>query len=246
MLLSRGMLWALTIGCAFLLGEPLQAQVAGLPPHLERTSMGGVIPAEGYVWVSREGGDLRVKWQPGRAHSKHSHVVTSEIEGKWLPTSGYRWLNDVPGDFRVIAPQSAPSATNVHRGPVASRRPSQEQVAHALSKVLFALAAHGGATNTKDDGTLLTKVGIEILLRGRDELIESAVTDLFPGIRPIDARTLRRAICLSWDGKLNEQTWRQSTAREEMIAAFKKYDPDLGMAADANDFILKVMNRRQR
>lgn len=245
-MLSRGMLWALAIGCAFVLSEPLQAQVAGLPPHLERTSMGGVIPAEGYVWVSREGNDVRVKWQPGRAHSKHSHVVAAETEGKWLPTSGYRWLNDVAGDFRVIATSNASNGTYGSNTSGTYRKPSKEQVANALAKVLFALAAHSGATNSKNNGTLVEEFLREGLLRGRDGLIESAVTDLFPGIRPIDARTLRRAICLSWDGKLNEQTWSQSTAREEMIAALKKYDPDLGMAADANDFVVNVMNRRNR
>lgn len=232
--MGRGILCNLVLGLVVCLGTAARADSPTLLPHVVLSSNGKLVPADGYTWVSTANSDLRVRWQPGKIHSKHPFVLASEKEGVWQPAAGYQWLNNTPGDFRVV------------RGTSTYRSPNKDQMAAAVTKLLFAATAHHVAMNNNSKPSLLKDALVAGLLRSRDELIESAVTDLFPGIRDVDARTVRRAASLALDGQLNERNWNQSTAREEMIAALKKYDSNLGMAVDANEFVVQLMAKRRR
>ena len=80
---------------------------------------------------------------------------------------------------------------------------------------------------------------------GRDSLIESAVGDVFPRLTASDRATVRRAICLSIDGNLNQEVWTQSTARDELILALRGQDANAAAAAQVADFVGQVLAARQ-
>jgi hypothetical protein len=80
-------------------------------------------PEDGYVYVSRDDDDYRVRWASGRQSKEHPHSVASEEEETWHPADGYKWLNDVTGDYRVVwVPGTHPKdSPHVLAGPHAGR-----------------------------------------------------------------------------------------------------------------------------
>ena len=58
------------------------------------TADGKLQPAPGYGWLNDAEGDFRVRWSPGKKHSKHSHVIASQEEGQWIPAPGYTWVSE--------------------------------------------------------------------------------------------------------------------------------------------------------
>jgi hypothetical protein len=48
-------------------------------------------PQAGYSWVDPKSPSLAVVWKEGRLSPEFQHVVTSPVEGEWLPEDGFVW-----------------------------------------------------------------------------------------------------------------------------------------------------------
>ena len=71
-------------------------------------------PAAGYDWVTRDEGDFRTVWSPGKAHPDHPHVVAGAQENNWRPSPGYDWVTPAEGDFRVVWQPGKPHPDHPH------------------------------------------------------------------------------------------------------------------------------------
>lgn len=116
--------------------------------------------------------------------------------------------------------------------------PSEEDVARGVLKALGAAVLHQKAKQVpKDFGEAFV---IELARTGRDELIKSAVDDLFPQIAAGDRATLGRLVPLALDGRLTAANLRAAESRDAIANYLKKQNPDFALAAQAADFLYRV------
>jgi hypothetical protein len=130
----------------------------------------------------------------------------------------------------------------VARPPVVMR-PNDPAVKRALGKVLGAAITHAVASED-DRGELGRAIAIALAARLRNELIESALTDLFPGQPERDIRAARQVICLALDGKLSRRNLDRLQARDEALAKLRAINPDMAAAASFADFVAEVAAAR--
>ena len=215
---------------AGLLAAPVCAQTtpSTLPAHVVRMPTGGYRPAAGYVWLNTTDNDARVRWQPGLRFPGNDNVVSGPQEGVWVPAAGYRWANTIPGDLTVVP---------------TLRAPDEEAVKRAIVKILGAIVSNAASQPGEDDNLFQT------LLRqgfraGRDQLIESAVQDVFPDLAASQVQAVRRMIALDLDGRLDSRNWRSETAKDELINALRRENVDAANAVSVADFLYRVHQAR--
>ena len=221
---------ALSVGMAvFGLACPVDAQT-NTPNNDVKLPNGQLRPAAGFNWLSNEPNDFRVRWQPGLAHPTLPNLVSGTNAPVFVPAQGYRWANNLPNDFSVVR--------------ITTVGPTDEAIGRAIVKVLAAAIADAASKPNVDDD-LLTTILRQSAKIGRDQLIESAVEDVFPTLTQTDLRTVRNAICLAVDGNLSEASWNRSRARDEMLATLRGRDPNLATATQVADFVQQVIKARQ-
>ncbi len=121
--------------------------------------------------------------------------------------------------------------------------PTDEAIKRALLKVLLAAGTHAMAgKEPKDVGEAIV---IALAVRARDGLVESALTDLFPGQPARDVQAARVAICLALDGKLTERNFNRAQAREAAMARLRAANPGMANTAALADFIAAVAEARR-
>lgn len=197
--------------------------------------------ASGYSWVNEDANDLRVRWTPGKNHRTAPNVVASERENIWSPAPGYRWANDTPGDLGVVPVGFAlPLQPTDFTRPV--NQPDEEAVTRAIVKILGAVVANELGRDDPEDN-ILGMLFRGVIREGRDEMIESAVRDLFPDMSRLETQGIRRVISLGLDGQLNERNWRSVSARDQLIARLQRENVELANAARAADFLAKLFER---
>jgi hypothetical protein len=124
--------------------------------------------------------------------------------------------------------------------------PTPEAAKRALGKIVGAIVAEavakGKMRKPKNFAEALTQEALrQGAIRVRDELIESALKDAFPG-RPLrQIQAARRVISLDLDGKLSVRNFNRLQAKEDLLAELRKYDPGTAGAAEVADFIYDVM-----
>lgn len=71
---------------------PCRKKKSNHPHVLIRDKNGALAPEPGYAWVNGSySNDYGVIWKPGFLHPDISHIVASDVEGYWIPESGYEW-----------------------------------------------------------------------------------------------------------------------------------------------------------
>lgn len=202
------------------------AQESNPPKGVLKTADGKFVPAPGYDWVTLLENDHRVRWSPGRQHPTAPNVVAASTEGKWTPADGFRWLSDTPNDLRVV------QAAKV-------RPPTEEKIKQAMVKILGASVANAIGQAQEDDN-IFQGLLRGVVRQGRNELIEGAVSDLFPDLTRRQVAAIRRTIALALDGQLTPTTWAAKAVREEVIAQLQKDASELGRIASIVDFISEI------
>src|SRR5262249_47231942 len=127
--------------------------------------------------------------------------------------------------------------------------PTKAATERAIGKIIVAIVANAIAKSPpKRDEGFGEAFARALAIKARDELIESALKDVFPG-RPLrEIQAARIVICLQVDGKLTVRNFTRAQAREDILTALKRYDTNAGSAAEVADFIYDVMEgyRRRR
>jgi hypothetical protein len=115
-----------------------------------------------------------------------------------------------------------------------------------VTKVVAAVVAHAVAVDRVNNGQggLFDALVIQVARKARDEVIQSAMTDLFPSLTSAEASAARLVICLALDGELTIDRYNQAAARERLAAELRRRNPDFAMAAEVADFIAKVAAAR--
>jgi hypothetical protein len=173
-----------------------------------------------------------------------------------------RWVAntlDVDGDFvlmvrpedvtehrRLLGKTASTTTTSSPWTFETSRGPTQEELGRGVTKVVAAVVAHAIAKDRAENGEggLFDALLIQVALRTRNEVIQSALTDLFPSLSSEEVSGARLVICLAMDGELSVDRYSQAAARERLAAELRRRDPDFAMAAEVADFIAKVAAAR--
>ncbi len=207
---------------------------SGAPNVIAATKEGSWDPAPGYKWKTDAVNDLRVEWSPGRPHSAaYPHAIAAAAEGNWRPATGYRWASQADGDFRTArAVASAPASTG----------PTDEQFQNAVVKILGAALANAIAGGEPKD--FAETIIVEVARSARDELVQSALEDLFVASTRADRRAAGHAICLALDGKLNIGNLRDRQAQDAIAAWLRKENPQMGNTVEVADLVYRVMQAR--
>jgi hypothetical protein len=155
-----------------------------------------------------------------------------------------RHLAMLPGRVMPVAP-----VVVAPRPVVPAAGPTKAAVERATGKIIGAILANAIAKSPpKPDEGFGAAFARALAIKARDELIESALKDVFPG-RPLrEIQAARIVICLQVDGKLTVRNFNRAQAREDILTALKRYDTNAGSAAEVADFIYDVMEgyRRRR
>jgi hypothetical protein len=212
-------------------------------PNVIESVQGKVHPAPGYKWLNSTEGDFRVVWEKGQSHPVYPHVVSGTKQDTFVAAPGYRFANDLPNDMSVVRITTSASTAVPSYG--VGRRPSDEQVGRAIAKIVGAVVAHAASQPEEEDDflTIVLKKGLQA---GRDGLVESAIKEVYPQLSARELMAVRRTICLSLDGQLNEAQWARSTARDELISALQGSNPDAAAAVQIADFVGQVVEANSR
>jgi hypothetical protein len=192
-------------------------------------------------------------------------LTTTEGSTHWYSTAFDRSGNltvtvDADTLKRHLAALPAPARPPVVVGPrpmpplfpppaVRPVAPNKAAVERATGKIIGALVANAVAKSPPKRNEGLGEAFVRALaIKARDDLIESALKDVFPG-RPLrEVQAARIVICLQVDGKLNVRNFNRALAREDILSALKRYDANVGNTAEVADFIYDVLEgyRRRR
>ncbi|MFO0863746.1 MAG: hypothetical protein U0744_03660 [Gemmataceae bacterium] len=188
-------------------------------------------PAAGFVWMSNDVKDLRVRWAPGTRYPTEPNVLAGQQENKWSPAPGYQWLDPKnENDLRVVR-ISAYTPQPVFNNPAPQKGPSDEAIGRAVLKALGAVVLHENSKPQQGDG-----FG-EIIARGlaktaRDELISSALTDLLPGNNGIERHAVSNLILLALDGRMPR-------SRDQILFQLRISNPNFANAAETTEFLIR-------
>ena len=119
-----------------------------------------------------------------------------------------------------------------------NRKPTDDEVAAAIVKILAAAGFNEASKPQPDDdfGKMLAR---GIARQARDELIVSAVSDLFPGMRASDSAAVRVLICQALDKRLVPN-------RDRILAELRRNNPDLADATEITEFLIRLSNAANR
>lgn len=153
---------------------------------------------------------------------------------------------DGDGDFssRITAENHARHLQDLGKTPVvtfkpaAARGPTEEQIASGVVKALGAAVLHQKASQVPDG--IVESFAVELARKGRDELIKSAVDDLFPQMPMKDRATLGRLVPLALDDQLTDDNLRAAEAKDAIVDYLREKNPDFALASQAADFLYRV------
>jgi hypothetical protein len=117
-------------------------------------------------------------------------------------------------------------------GRVAKAGPSKEAIARAVLKAVGALVLHDNSKPQADDG-ILEALARELARKGRDELISSALEDLFPRSAAAERTAVLNLVVLAFDGKMPRN-------RDKVLARLRRINPDMAEAAEMAEFLIKL------
>ena len=119
-----------------------------------------------------------------------------------------------------------------------------EKIASAIAKIVGAAVADD-ISKPRNGDDLFDLIGRGLAGLGRDELIESAIGDVFPKLYAGEKRDLRTVISLALDGRLSLENLREERAKQQIIAALRQKNRDLGDSAAVADFIYTIYKSRR-
>jgi len=154
-------------------------------------------------------------------------------------------------DAGILARHRAATARPITFAPAPAARVDRyeptdngEKIASAIAKIIGAAVADDISKPRQGDD-LLDLIGRGIVGLGRDELIESAIGDVFPKLYAAEKRDLRTVISLALDGRLSLEDLREERAKQQILAALRRKNSDLGDSVAVADFIYKVYKSRR-
>ena len=126
----------------------------------------------------------------------------------------------------------------------AVKGPTNDEIGRGVVKAVGALVMHQGTKKPARD--LAEQFGIELLRTGRDELVKSAVEDLFPQLTAKERKTVSGMVILGFDGRLTPANLSQAESKAALVDYLRKQNPDLALAAEVADFLSRVQAGSRR
>jgi hypothetical protein len=214
-------------------------------------STGRSVSTEGNSWKVKPGQGGYVMLDGRRVVARRFEYTLETADGRsgWFATAtaldkdGY-FVIELTADNLAQHRRLTGAAIAAAPAGARPRQPDADAVGRAIVKILGAGVADAISQPDKEDGFFETILR-QAARRGRDELIESAVKDVFPDLKAAEAQSVRRVICLGLDGQLNQRNWAAATAKDDLMARLRRDNPDLASAAEVADFIAKVMESRR-
>ena len=147
---------------------------------------------------------------------------------------------------KAPAPVSPPYTALKPAMPVAPavKGPTNDEIGRGVVKAIGALVMHQGTKKPARD--LAEQFGIELLRTGRDELVKSAVDDLFPQLTAKERKTVSGMVILGFDGRLTPANLSQAESKAALVDYLRKQNPDLALAAEVADFLSRVQAGSRR
>jgi hypothetical protein len=210
----------------------VNAQQAAIPKNLVRSLDNKWLPAPGFEWLTQNSNDLRVRWVPGLRHSTEVNVIAGKNENTWYPANGFQWLNNNPNDLRVVKTNLA-AGFQAPPAPVAAvNGPNEAAIGKAILKTLGAVILHENSVIQPNDG-LLELIGRGLAQSARDELVDSALQDLFPGFTLVERSAVRNLTILALDGRMPRN-------REQILNQLRRANPGFANGTETVEFLIRL------
>jgi len=205
-------------------------------------------------WRLRPGfsGYLQLDGERVVARSFHYTMKSSGGSSEWkslngaFDADGDLYLPITGGDLLTASRDTTPSSGTTTRR--SYRTPptgvDSEATQRAILKILGAGLANEFAKDQDQKEGLLAALFSVGARAGRDNLIESALRDVFPDLDEFEIRSVRLVASLYVDGKLSLENLGKEAAKQEIIAALKREDPSLGTSAQVVDFLYDLGRAR--
>lgn len=256
------------VAAILLLGGGAAAQELKSGPVVFRNTSGGPLTLANVKYTDASGNaqTLTGTWEVKAGFYGHLTVNKVKIVARKFACdvvtadgrTGWTWdckSVDANGDFVALFTADTltehrkvlgkvPAAPPVVALRPAAKGPTDEDIARGVVKVVGAVVLHEAAKKPASD--LAEAFAIEFARAGRDELIKSAVGDLFPQLPARDGRLLADMVCLAFDGRLTPANLTQTEAKAALTEYLRKQSPDLAVAAEAADFLSRVQKSARK
>ncbi len=169
--------------------------------------------------------------------ASYAEYLRQQSQAQRLPSA-----NPPPSTGTFPLPSTPPTPGTT----VAGVRPSpqSERYQRAVFKVAAATLAHIISQDPSTQEDVFGLVVAQLARVGRDNLIESALRDVFPDEKEVPGgiiRAIRRLICMHLDGELSKAAYLKQTAIDEVKAAIADANADAGVIVELADFVYAVV-----
>jgi hypothetical protein len=116
------------------------------------------------------------------------------------------------------------------------------------SMILVAIVAHAGAREAvrQNPGGFVEQLAEGLAKKVRDDVMQSALQDLFPGLTQRQAGDIQGLISDAADGRLDFRNLNQQNAKQRLINDLRLRNPDLADAGAIAEFIYVIYQASQQ
>lgn len=215
---------------------------------LKYVDANGSIHVINATWTLKPGFNGYLKFKDKKIYA---NKITYDLESRQGKSKGWTCRStglDKDGDFtsRFSAENFQEHLKLIGVVRVVARKPAlagptDEQIAKGVMKAIGALVLHEAAQKEPED--FADRLAIGIALKGRDELIKSAVNDVFTMLPQSDRNTISSLVPLALDGRLTSRNLGHAEAKLALQNHLRSQNPDFALAAEAADFLLSLQSR---
>jgi hypothetical protein len=140
-----------------------------------------------------------------------------------------------------VEPQDIPRSTYVapYSPPLPKKKgPTDDQIAAAVVKTVGALVLHISSKPKPNDSDW-DRVGKNLARIARDELIDSALMDVFSDNTPAERAAVRSLAVLALDGQLSRD-------RDRIMAQLQQTNPDMANLVEIDEFLIELAQAADR
>jgi hypothetical protein len=180
----------------------------------------------------------------GRLSPDGNTIIGGVINWTWHPCCGVgagrfvaAWgpaIDTVPGDDGERARRMQGHRDSPPPRPGLTR---EQQLLNAAIEVAGAIVADAIGKNPAAPDWVRV-----LALVGRDPIIDGALHDAFPGLRPSQVKAIRFFIVSMLDDKLTVTKFIKHFSKEALMDLLRQADPDLADVAELADFIYNIAN----
>jgi hypothetical protein len=194
------------------------------------------------VWTLAPGFNGYLTWNKQKVVARRIEYDLVTDDGKTVNWSAVSRRLDADGDFASVFTADNLATHRQMLGRVVARKPApgptEEQIKRGVVKVIGAAALHAAANREPED--LAQAFAIQLARKGRDELIQSAIGDLFPNLSAEEARAIRVLAIASLDGNLTPRGLRAAESQARVQDYLREKHPRLAAANEVARFLVGI------